>query len=77
MIHKGFSAGSYKDLTRVAWLNETMWAKLFLQNKKNISFEIRNLINELEKYDKAINDNDEQTLKALLKDGREKKERCD
>ena len=77
MIHKGFSAGSYKDLTRVAWLNEAMWAKLFLQNKKNISFEIRNLINELEKYDKAINDNDEQTLKALLKDGREKKERCD
>lgn len=76
-VHKGFSAGSYKDLTRVAWLNEEMWAKLFLQNKQNISFEIRNLINELEKYDKAINENDEKTLKALLKDGRERKERCD
>lgn len=76
-IHKGFSAGSYKDLTRVAWLNEDMWAKLFLDNAKNISFEIRHLINELEKYDKAIIDGDYESLKALLKDGRECKERCD
>ena len=30
--HKGFSAGSYKDLTRVAWLNPQMWAELFLEN---------------------------------------------
>jgi len=33
--HDGFSAGSYKDLTRVAWLNETMWTELFLENKSN------------------------------------------
>ena len=31
--HKGYSAGSYKDMTRVAWLNETMWAELFMENK--------------------------------------------
>ena len=77
VIHKGFSAGSYKDLTRVAWLNEDMWARLFLDNAQNISFEIRHLITELEKYDKAIIDGDYETLKALLKDGRERKERCD
>ena len=76
-VHKGFSAGSYKDLTRVAWLNEEMWAKLFLQNKQNISFEIRNLIDELKKYDDAINNDDYQTLKDLLKEGRERKEHCD
>ncbi len=76
-VHKGFSAGSYKDLTRVAWLNEDMWARLFLDNSKNISFEIRHIITELEKYDKAINDNDYETLKNLLKEGRESKERCD
>ena len=31
--HKGFSAGSYKDLTRVAWLNAAMWSELFMNNK--------------------------------------------
>lgn len=76
-IHKGFSAGSYKDLTRVAWLNESMWATLFLQNKENICFEIEHLIEELKKYDNAIKTNDYDTLKALLKEGRECKERCD
>ena len=30
--HMGFSAGSYKDLTRVAKLNEDMWTELFLEN---------------------------------------------
>ncbi|MBE5757096.1 MAG: prephenate dehydrogenase [Clostridiales bacterium] len=76
-IHKGFSAGSYKDLTRVAWLNEEMWATLFMQNKENISFEIQNIIDELTKYNDAIKNNDYDTLKKLLKEGRECKERCD
>ena len=76
-IHKGFSAGSYKDLTRVAWLNEKMWAQLFLQNKQNISFEIEHLINELTKYNEAIKNDDYDTLTQLLKEGRECKERCD
>ena len=76
-MHKGFSAGSYKDLTRVAWLNENMWATLFLQNKENISFEIEHLIEELKKYNEAIKAGDFERLKQLLKDGRECKERCD
>lgn len=76
-VHKGFSAGSYKDLTRVAWLNERMWADLFLKNADNISFEIRHLINELEKYDSAVKSGDKETLVALLREGREAKERCD
>lgn len=76
-IHKGFSAGSYKDLTRVAWLNEKMWAQLFLQNKENISFEIEHLITELTKYNQAIKNDDYEMLTALLKEGRECKERCD
>ena len=75
--HKGFSAGSYKDLTRVAWLNENMWAQLFLENKKNISNEIERIVTELEKYNNAIKNNDKETLVQLLKDGREYKERCD
>ncbi len=76
-IHKGFSAGSYKDLTRVAWLNENMWANLFLQNAKNVSFELEHIILELQKYKTAIDNGDFEGLKELLKDGRECKERCD
>lgn len=76
-MHKGFSAGSYKDLTRVAWLNENMWAQLFLENKQNISNEIERIVAELEKYNTAIKNNDKETLVQLLKDGREYKERCD
>ncbi|MBQ5901675.1 MAG: prephenate dehydrogenase/arogenate dehydrogenase family protein, partial [Clostridia bacterium] len=44
------SAGSYKDLTRVAYLNENMWTELFLENKDNLIFELDNIINELQKY---------------------------
>ena len=40
LSHKGFSAGSYRDLTRVAWLNPQMWAELFLENKDNVLFEL-------------------------------------
>ena len=34
--HAGFSAGSYKDLTRVAKLNEDMWTELFLENRDEL-----------------------------------------
>jgi len=74
---KGISAGSYKDLTRVAYLNETMWTELFLENKDNLIFELDYLIEELKKYSDAMKNNDADTLKQLLKDGREAKERAD
>ena len=75
--HKGFSAGSYKDLTRVAKLNENMWTELFLRNKENLCFEIDHLITELTKYKVAIENDDEAALKALLKDGSDRKKSID
>lgn len=74
---KGISAGSYKDLTRVAYLNENMWTELFLDNKDNLIFELDNIINELKKYSDAMKNDDPETLRQLLKDGREAKERAD
>ncbi len=71
--HMGFSAGSYKDLTRVAKLNETMWTELFLENADNLVNEIDILINNLQQYSQAIKTADADTLRSLLKDGREKK----
>lgn len=74
---KGISAGSYKDLTRVAYLNENMWTELFLENKDNLIFELDNIISELQKYSDAMKKNDADTLRSLLREGREAKEKAD
>lgn len=77
MHHKGFSAGSYKDLTRVAWLNPKMWAELFLENKENVLFELDYYIQSLEAYRDAIASNDEAALVTLLEEGKKRKEQVD
>lgn len=75
--HKGFSAGSYKDLTRVAWLNPQMWAELFLENRENVLFELNTYIQSLQAYQKAIQDEDMTQLVALLEEGKLRKEQVD
>lgn len=73
LCHTGFSAGSFRDLTRVAHLNETMWTELFLDNQENLADEIDTLIDRLKEYSLSIRSGDRSTLFELLKDGREKK----
>ena len=75
--HKGFSAGSYKDLTRVAWLNPQMWSELFLSNKENLLEELDFFIESLQQYKQALENEDSQRLIQLLDDGRKRKEEVD
>lgn len=75
--HKGFSAGSYKDLTRVAWLNPQMWAQLFLENKENVLFELDHYLRSLQTYRDALAASDMDTLINLLEEGRRRKEEVD
>ena len=75
--HKGFSAGSYKDLTRVAWLNPKMWAVLCMENRENMLFELDTYIDSLNAYKAALQDWDTDTLIALLDEGRKRKEAVD
>ncbi|MDE8731702.1 prephenate dehydrogenase [Eubacteriales bacterium DFI.9.88] len=75
--HKGFSAGSYRDLTRVAKLNEDMWTELFLDNSDYLAEEIDGIADRLKEYSAAIKAKDGETLRSLLKDGREKKAMID
>ena len=75
--HHGFSAGSYKDLTRVAWLNEKMWNELFLLNKEPLLRELDTIISSLTEYRDALERDDGETLTRLLRDGRLAKERAD
>lgn len=75
--HQGFSAGSYKDLTRVAWLNAPMWAELFLENRDNTLYELDTFIESLQAYREAIASNDEAELIRLLEEGKHRKEEVD
>ena len=76
-MHKGFSAGSYKDLTRVAWLNPYMWAELFLENKDYLLGELDGLITALTQYRDAMAADDMPRLVQLLDEGRCRKEEVD
>lgn len=70
----GFSAGSFKDLTRVAKLNEDMWTSLFMLNRKPLVNEISHIIDRLEEYKQALETENSEELRELLKNGRELKE---
>ena len=74
LTHAGFSAGSFKDMTRVARLNENMWTELFFDNRPALLSEIEGLIQRLEEYAAALRQNDREIMRLLLKEGRERKE---
>ena len=70
----GFSAGSFRDMTRVARLDEDMWTVLMMDNSDYLSKQVDILVENLQKYQKALHENDAEALRALLKKGREMKE---
>lgn len=72
--HKGFSAGSYKDMTRVAKLNENMWTELFLSNRDNLASEVDSLVERLQEYSGALKAGDAAGMTAMLREGRELKQ---
>ena len=73
LSHSGYSAGSYKDLTRVARMNSKMWAELMTDNRDKLSAELDELITNLQKYQVALKNGDEQALFELLEEGNERK----
>ena len=72
--HRGFSAGSFRDMTRVARLNEAMWTELFFENREALLPEVEGLVERLSAYRDALRDGDHEAMRALLKEGREIKE---
>ena len=75
--HKGFSAGSYKDMTRVAWLAPEMWAELFLENKDFLLKELDFFMSSMQQYRDALAADDQQQLVRLLDEGRKRKAEVD
>ena len=74
MKHKGFSAGSFQDMTRVARLNENMWSELFLDNREALLSELDGIIARLGEYRNVLLESDRGELNRLLREGREVKE---
>ena len=68
--HKGFSAGSYRDMIRVAGVNEVLWTDLFLTNRDALLEELDIFVSDLLKVRSALADRDEEEMKRLLKEGR-------
>ena len=68
-LHAGFSAGSFRDMTRVAELNPRMWTELFLENRENLLAELDSLLTCLSRYRTALEDRDEAALNDLLAAG--------
>ncbi|WP_238901303.1 prephenate dehydrogenase [Clostridium sp. YIM B02500] len=61
-----FIGDSYRDLTRIANINEDLWSELFLGNKENLLKSIENFEVELDKIKDAIKDDDKETLKEIF-----------
>ncbi|MDR1003128.1 MAG: prephenate dehydrogenase [Oscillospiraceae bacterium] len=77
LSHKGYSAGSYRDMTRVATLNEYMWTELFLSNSECLLPDLDGIIGKLTSFRDAIAEGDGDALTAMLREGREQKEKAD
>ena len=75
--YAGFSGGSYKDMTRIACLDERVWKELFIWNKNALLPEIDDLVHNIMELRDAIEREDYDRLERLLRAGREAKERID
>lgn len=75
--HNGYSAGSYKDLTRVARLNQDMWTQLFLCNRQALLEELDTLMENLGQVRRALVQGDQDSLRELLRQGSERKKAID
>lgn len=73
--HPGFSAGSYRDVSRVARINEELWSELFLENRDALVRELDTLTGHIGEIRAAVARGDREALRACLKRGREIKER--
>ncbi len=71
--HEGLSAGSFRDMTRVAALNDRMWSEIFIDNKDYLIFEIDGLIEHLADYRRAIADDDREAISAMMRDSTHKR----
>lgn len=74
MNYKGYTGGSFQDLTRVAKLNPAMWSQLFLLNRRHLLEDLDILLARLTEYREALENQDGPRLERLLAEGTRMKE---
>lgn len=72
--HKGFSAGSYKDVSRVANINAKLWSELFLENREPLISELEMLRDNILAITDAVKANDKEKIELLLEKAHKVKE---
>ena len=72
--HKGFSAGSYKDVSRVANINAELWSELFLENREPLISELETLITNIHAITDAVMASDKKKIEELLEAAHKTKE---
>ncbi|MEG1987601.1 MAG: prephenate dehydrogenase [Oscillibacter sp.] len=72
-LRRGFSAGSFQDMTRVARLDEELWTELFLDDADYLTAELDILVQHLTEYLTALQNRDAVTLRKLLREGKDLK----
>ncbi len=63
---KEYTGDSFRDLTRIAKINESLWSELFFLNKDILVGEIDTFINELENLKSKLKTNDSDGLEQLF-----------
>ena len=66
----GFTGGSFQDMTRIAGVDENVWAALYLENSQNVSQKIGLLIKNLEDIKATIDGGNQTELVKALQSGR-------
>jgi prephenate dehydrogenase len=74
---KEATGDSFRDLTRIAKINEVMWSELFLENKQSLIDKINHFKDELDHIKKMIETDDKETLQTYLKKAKEKRKTFD
>lgn len=75
--HIGFSAGSYKDMTRVAKLDADMWTELFMQNREPLLSELEGILQRLGDFRDTLAKGNAVKMREMLSAGREQKVEAD
>lgn len=66
----GFTGGSFQDMTRVGGVDESLWTDLYFYDREPLLHELSSLIDRLSEYREALAQDDRETMRALLREGR-------
>jgi len=62
-----YTGDSFRDLTRIAKINDEMWSELFLMNKRELLSQMELFETQFDKLKKSIENDDRETMRAMMK----------